>query len=75
MVFVHLFDVVMSQVGEVGLLGHHEEILDRLLEGALVAFESQQIVAAVGDYLLGQGALAAHGINSDEAALEFQQFQ
>jgi hypothetical protein len=35
MVFVYLFGVVISQVGEVSLLGHCKEILDRLPEGAL----------------------------------------
>jgi hypothetical protein len=75
MVFVQLFGVVVPHVGKGGLLGHREELLDRLLEVALVAFEPQHIVAALGDNLLGDGALAAHGIDGHETPLEIKQLQ
>jgi len=42
------------------------------VQGALVALEAWHVVAALGANLGGDGILTAHGINRDDAALQFQ---
>jgi len=44
-------------------------------QGALISLQSQYVLAALLDDLRSDGALATHGIEGDEAPLQFEQFQ
>lgn len=45
------------------------------MQSLLVTLERQHVIGALIDHLLGDLALAAHRVGSDDAALERQQFQ
>ena len=47
-----------------------EIVLDIGFEGGLVAFEGEQVIGLVGDDLVGDLDLAAHGVDGDERAFE-----
>ncbi len=48
---------------------------DRFSQFALVALERQHVISTAFDNLLGNGLLAAHGVDGDDAALQFQHLQ
>jgi len=61
-VLVHLLEEVTAHPRKVLGLGYSEEILDRLVQAALAAFEAQHLVAAFANDLRGDRAPTAHGI-------------
>ena len=50
----------------------NEGILNCLMQVGLIAFDGQQVICTPGDDLLGNGALAAHRINTDKEAFHVQ---
>ena len=52
-------------------LGRDVEIAcDVAFQGRLVAFQPQEIIGSVRDDLVGDGGLAAHGVDRDQRAFE-----
>ena len=49
-----------------------EGILNRLVQLGLVAFDGQQVIGLLGNDLLGNRPLAAHGINTHEETFQVQ---
>ena len=47
MIPVPIFIEIMLDTGKLTRLGHREEVFDRLMQSALVAFESQHILATL----------------------------
>ena len=54
------------------ILAIKERVLNRLVQTGLVALNRQQVIRLPGDDLLGNGALAAHRIDTDEEAFQVQ---
>ncbi len=75
MVLVDFLVKVMCHRAEVLTGGHLEEVPDALLQRALIAFEAEHIVTALGDDLCGDGALTAHRIDGDDATCELEELQ
>jgi len=75
MVLVHFFIEGIVDTGKLIGLGHREEILDRLVQGMLVAFESQHVLRTLVDELGGKPALTTHGIEGDDATGQLQQLR
>ena len=57
-------------VGETPLFLLVCEQLDVVAQRALVALQGQDVVGLLVDDLLGDGALAAHGVDGDDGALD-----
>jgi len=65
MILVHLFMEIMVDTGK-RPPGPREEVFDRLMQSALVAFESQHILATLLDDLRRNLTLTTHGIRSQK---------
>ena len=63
MTLVHIFIEIM------------QEVFDRLMQNALVAFESQHILATLVDDLRRNLTLTTHGIDGNEATSPFQKLK
>ena len=61
--------------GESPSQGDVEEVLDALLQGALVTLETQHTIAPLGTNLVGNGTLAAHRVESDDTAIELEELR
>lgn len=51
-------------------LAVQEGVLNCPHQAGLIALDRQQVIASLGDYLVGDELLASHGIDADEKALE-----
>lgn len=67
-----LVDLRVGIVGAPRAQGDLEKVLDALPQGTLMAGETQDLVAALGDEVRGAGALAAPGIKGHHGTLAFQ---
>lgn len=66
--FVHGLGLIMANPCKAICFGRDEAQPDVSLQGPLIAFESQDVVAILIEDLLGDGALTPHGINGHKAA-------
>jgi arginine:ornithine antiporter/lysine permease len=69
-VFIGIEGKLVRHILELLLPCPGEDLLNILVEVALIAFEAQDIVSTALDNLLGNGGLGAHSINGYETSLE-----
>src|SRR5262245_25667187 len=64
-----------AHLGKIRLFGPGEPFLHIILQMALIAFEREYIIGVTFDNRLGDSGLAAHRIDSDDAARDIQLLQ
>lgn len=65
----------MSDIGKITVTRGVKEVLDLIMQGALIALESQDVIPALLDDLLGDFGLTAHRINGHDTARQLKEFQ
>src|SRR5204863_509322 len=66
---------IVVQAGETAVESLPEDLLDVFEEVFLVVLNDEGVVPALIDDLLRDGLLAAHRVDGDQSAVEFQQLQ
>jgi lysophospholipase L1-like esterase len=69
-IVVGFLDVIMGDTGKAAGTRRGEDVLDLVMQGALVALEPEHVVGTLVVDLFGNLGLAAHGVDGHDAAFE-----